>query len=164
MPLSGFTHTSCYTRDYFTSSRERHSSSFSLLLFLCIWIKVTSILLCSQSPKNDFILTWSHEFLTELRYWDLVMPPSFNRHWVYPVNNPYYDAGNQFFPTVNSHRIAAVISSSFWLWMMTFDACTKSIPMVPHYFFGSVKYFSPTYSSTPLHMICNPNLPKSTAV
>ena len=81
-------------------------------------------LLISQPPNPAVILTRSREFHTYLSHWDFLMPPSFNRPWVYPVNNPYYDAGNQFFPTVNSHRIAAVISSSLFWCTVLFDAWT----------------------------------------
>ena len=68
MPLSGFTQVSCYTWDYVTSIRERHYSSSRYFLFLCLWINVATILLCSQSPKPIVILTQSCAFNTDLSH------------------------------------------------------------------------------------------------
>ena len=68
MTLSGFTLASCYTWDYVTSSRERHSSSVRFLLPLCVWIKAATILLCSQPPKTSVMLTRSRVLHIELSH------------------------------------------------------------------------------------------------
>ena len=142
MPLSGFTHASCYTWYYVTGIRERHSSSFCLLLLLFLWVKVSYVLLHFRSPKLAGILTQSCAFHTELSHWDCVIPSALNICCTCPLNKLQYVTGIPFWPTANSHRMYAVVDSS-----INYGRCHfthgRSYSCGTTLFFGDPKYFSP---------------------
>ena len=70
MPLISFIHATCYTWYFVTSRRECNSSSFLFLLLVCLSIKVATIILQSQPPNLDVILTQSRVFHTDLSHQD----------------------------------------------------------------------------------------------
>ena len=114
-------------------------------------------LLISQPPNPAVILTRSREFHTYMSHWDFLMPPSFNRCWTCPMNNPEYAAGNPFLPTSNSHCITTVIAYSLCQWMVPFDVCDQLLRW-SHTIFWSSQIFITTLL---IHTYPNDFYPKS---